>query len=130
MTLLCFGQGQLLYLAYNDYGASEGVLLRALQIEPGHLLARMHVDLVRSLRRATALAPYQLLPPSVPYAQAAAADMDDGALYAVCSKPCSLPRPSLAWRHPLARTPARSGKRLDAEMPVLAPCSCAATWHS
>eukprot|EP00802_Teleaulax_amphioxeia_P003895 Tamp_03898.p1 GENE.Tamp_03898~~Tamp_03898.p1 ORF type:complete len:1023 (+),score=231.23 Tamp_03898:23-3070(+) len=73
--------GQLLYLAYNDYDMAEGVLSRALQIEPGHLLARMHVDLVRSLRRAAALLPYQPLAPPrrVAYAQAAAVKMDDAA---------------------------------------------------
>jgi len=69
--LVACGQGQLLYLAYNDYDMAEGVLSRALRIEPGHLLARMHLDLVRSLRRAAALLPYQPLSTNgnVPYAE-------------------------------------------------------------
>ena len=117
VTLLCVGQGQLLYLAYNDYDMAEGVLSRALQIEPGHLLARMHVDLVRSLRRAAALLPYQPLAPPrrVAYAQAAAVKMDDAAWDEVRSRPRMRARPSarsapavaLGARSPRSRALAR-----------------------
>jgi hypothetical protein len=63
-------QAQLLYLAYNDYDTSEAMLSHALSVQPSHLLARMQLDVVRSLRRAAALLPYQ--PPSYSHPLSAA----------------------------------------------------------
>lgn len=63
-------QGQLVYMAYNDFDMAERLLSHALQMEPAHLLARMHLDLVRSLRRAAALLSYQPFVSNPPYAQA------------------------------------------------------------
>ena len=72
-------QGQLLYVAYNDYEMAEGILTNALQVDPKHLLARMHLDIVRSLRRADALVPYQPLPGSMSLTHLAAAPVGPGA---------------------------------------------------
>jgi len=71
-------QAQLVYMAYNDYDMAERLLSHALLMEPQHLLARMHLDLVHSLRRAAALVPYQPFVSNPPYAQASSAPMPDG----------------------------------------------------
>jgi len=83
----------LLYLAYNDYEMAEGLLSNAVNIEPAHLLARMHLDVVLSLRRAAAA----MVPSSLPYMQASPApgqpgwpQVSDGPQPQVCSQACGV----------------------------------------
>ena len=86
---LCW-QGQLLYVAYNDYDAAESLLARALQLEPSHLLARVHLDVVGSLRRAATLVPYHPLPSFMPH-------------HAMSAPPLA---PAVQWGQPVAAVPA------------------------